>query len=471
MKSGFVQHRALMAILLGLWIGAGNAAAQDSHYWDNQYGTKAELLGGLVVGAGTDLSATFYNPGWIAMQNEASVLLTTKAAEIYQVKLDNNTGRGDDPASTVVTPSPGYIAGRFSLGEDWGWKWAYTYLQKVQFEFNTSGIRVDDNPAPPADGNLWFSGEAFRDFRVRESWYGVSFSRKLNDNMAVGFSPYVAERSHRSRLQVTAQALDAASNFANAFVVDEFDYWHIRVLLKAGLAVQWDDWSAGIAITTPSLGLFGSGDVYQNVSLSGDYNEDSPGTDPPYLQANHQQDLSPVWKSPLSIAFGGARQFGATKVHVAAEWFNSISRYKILDPESYETQSVPGQMEEYNLEYAAESVFNFGVGVDHAYTETFSLFSSYRADFSMTPKDLDNEISIAVWDLNHLTGGASFQFLSMEFTAGLQFSWGTGDSDRFASFNVEETGDINGTFADREVSYRRLKALLGFNLPFATPGG
>ena len=31
--------------------------AQDSHYWTNQYGTDAQLLGGLVVGSVNDLSS------------------------------------------------------------------------------------------------------------------------------------------------------------------------------------------------------------------------------------------------------------------------------------------------------------------------------------------------------------------------------------------------------------------------------
>jgi hypothetical protein len=85
----------LIITLLAVGI-APNAAAQDSHYWDNQYGTKGELLGGLVVGTPSDLSATFYNPGWIALYGSSSVLLTTKAAEAYSIKLKDGLGRGTD---------------------------------------------------------------------------------------------------------------------------------------------------------------------------------------------------------------------------------------------------------------------------------------------------------------------------------------------------------------------------------------
>ena len=42
---------------------AAPAAAQDAHYWSQQYGTRSELLSGAVVGSPQDLSTTFYNPG------------------------------------------------------------------------------------------------------------------------------------------------------------------------------------------------------------------------------------------------------------------------------------------------------------------------------------------------------------------------------------------------------------------------
>ncbi|MHA1152728.1 MAG: hypothetical protein ACTSQ7_08710 [Alphaproteobacteria bacterium] len=458
---------AVLIVVLGLMVLAGGAPAQDAHYWDNQYGTKAELLGGLVVGSPTDLSATFYNPGWIALQNKRSVLLTTKAAEIYSIELENNPDRGSEPNSTVVASSPGYLAGRFSLGEDWGWQWAYTYLEKVKFDYNASGRRSDQDSAPPAAGNLWFSGEIWRDSEVDESWYGVSFARKLAENVAIGFSPYVAHRSYLSRNQLAAQALSADATHADAFLADEYEFWHVRVLLKGGLAWQAERWSAGLAVTTPSLGLLGEGSVYQNVAYSGDYDAASPGVDPPYLQVDQQDDLSARWKSPLSVAGGAAFEFGQTRFHATVEWFNSTGRYAVLDPEAYAIASQPDQTAQGFLEHAAQSVLNYGVGLDHAFNETFSLFTSYRADFSTAPADLGNRLSIAVWDLNHLTGGAAFQFLSMEFTAGLQYSWGQDESNGFTSFNLDEYGDVNGRVATRAVSYRRLKALLGFNLPFA----
>ena len=144
----------------------------------------------------------------------------------------------------------------------------------------------------------------------------------------------------------------------------------------------------------------------------------------------------------------------------------------MVDPVPYEIQSRPGNYDQYQLEFAAKSVVNFGLGIDRAFTKNFSLFTSYRTDNSITPDDVVANISMTVWDLNHVTGGASFEFMSIEFTAGLQYSWGQDNAHHFLNFDEEETGDVNGAYSGHEVRYRRLKALLGFNLPFATsPSG
>ena len=56
-----------MPVAFVLSIGAAEAAAQDAHYWTNQYGTTGNLLGGAVVGSVVDLSAVFYNPGAVGL--------------------------------------------------------------------------------------------------------------------------------------------------------------------------------------------------------------------------------------------------------------------------------------------------------------------------------------------------------------------------------------------------------------------
>ena len=92
---------------------AATAGAQDSHYWNNQYGTKAELLGGLVVGSASDISAAYYNPAWLALGTDASLLLTTRALEYSTLEIKNAVGSGENPKHTQFRPSPGFLGGQF----------------------------------------------------------------------------------------------------------------------------------------------------------------------------------------------------------------------------------------------------------------------------------------------------------------------------------------------------------------------
>lgn len=61
-----LQRTQLLTVSV-LLIISSQAFSQDSHYWNIQYGTKATLLGGAVIGSVSDLSATYYNPGAISL--------------------------------------------------------------------------------------------------------------------------------------------------------------------------------------------------------------------------------------------------------------------------------------------------------------------------------------------------------------------------------------------------------------------
>ena len=53
----------VLAILPAVLDAVPAAHAQDAHYWNLQYGTRAELLGGAVIGSKVGISNSLYNPG------------------------------------------------------------------------------------------------------------------------------------------------------------------------------------------------------------------------------------------------------------------------------------------------------------------------------------------------------------------------------------------------------------------------
>jgi hypothetical protein len=467
----FINFPGLLLVAAYLALNAPLVSAQDSHYWDNQYGTRSELLGGLVVGSPTDLSSTFYNPGWISLQEQTSVLLTTKAVESYEISSKEGIKINANPASSGITTSPGYLAGRFSVGKGDGWKWAYSYLQKVKFDYFSSAINIETNPSPAPGENLSSANETFRVLATGESWYGFSFSRKLADNIGIGFSPFGVYRDGRSRSQLTSNNLRENLNHADASLLSEYSYWNFRMLMKIGLAIEGENWTAGLTLTTPSLHVVGVGEVQQKVSLTGDYNPDNPGEDPPFLSADHQPELDSKWKSPFSVAAGTAYTFGESRLYFSGEWFAHVPNYDIITPESYAVQSAPQLIVDYRLSNAAQSVFNYGLGLEHTLTKKTSLYGSYRTDYTSAPKGNSTELSITNWDLKHISAGASFDFFKIEFTLGLQYSWGGGVSEPIAIDLLKDTGQLSDAFSAVEYDYRRLKALIGFNLPFGRVEG
>ncbi len=441
--------------------------AQDSHFWDSQFGTRSQLLGGIVVGAPNDLSTTYYNPAWLAMENKPSVLLTTKTFEAYNLTAENNFNNGSDPTSTQVTPSPGFFGIQFSQNtEDDELSIAFSYLQKVKFDFKASGIQIDENPAPPEEGNFWFSGEAFKITSVSEYWAGVTFAKQIGDHTLAGITPFGALRNQSMRNQVSAKGMGSDENFSHIYSMDYSDFWHIRLLLKAGLAFDYSPLTFGVTLTTPSVGVIGEGSVYQDGSLSGIDIFDPEGTPDTFMAVNHQPGLSPNFKSPLSIAAGAAYKLGDTRLYVSAEWFNTLGKYDIMSPDSFSSQSHPNYIFTYDISYSTRSIINWGIAGSHNFSSRVAMYLSFWSDKSNLNQSDDPNMMMALWNLKHTNVGASFEFMNIEFTTGLGFSYGNGTSHHFATYTTDNEEGLEGKFPPTEVTFKRIKFLIGFNLPF-----
>src|SRR5262245_9406973 len=76
-------RRAAPMVAVLTFAGASLAGAQDSNYWTNAYGTRSQLLGGVVVGSPGDISSTYYNPGALALTQSTELLLAGNAYQ-YQ---------------------------------------------------------------------------------------------------------------------------------------------------------------------------------------------------------------------------------------------------------------------------------------------------------------------------------------------------------------------------------------------------
>ncbi len=202
-------------------------------------------------------------------------------------------------------------------------------------------------------------------------------------------------------------------------------------------------------MTTPSLGLFGSGDSGLDVSAIGQ-DVDQDGRTATLITSDFQEGISADYHSPFSFAFGAAKSFGRSRVHISTEWFDGIGERAVLEPEPFVSQS-SGATITYDTLYELDSVLNAAFGIEHRFESGPQAYGAFSTDFSAAPRGVPSRASLSTWDIYHLSGGATLAVAGQEITVGLIYSFGSSD--------IGENG--LGLSPELGVSYRRLTFVLG----------
>jgi len=412
-----LSSRATLTIGALLAFGATAARAQDAHYWSLQYGPVGQLLGGTTVGGVNDLSASYYNPGALALIDDPRFLLSFDTFQISSLQVENGAGPGLDLTNRNIRSIPRIVAGEFKLGATGDDRLAYSILtrQQAEFNFQTSGSNITSPPGQNERAAL-----ARLDQRITEYWAGGTWSRKLSENWGIGSSMYLGLRNQRSRTEVITESISETGS--NAFIyTDDFSYTHFRLLWKVGASYRDGPLRVGATLTTPGLGLGGYGSTTLNTSRVGT-NVDAT------LAAGVQKNLSTDYRSPTSAALGASYHWKNTAIHASTEWFQAVAPYEVLSPEPF---PVAGSDETLYLPFTrhAKSVVNFGLGVEHTFeTKDYGLYASlFRDHSSVQPDSLD---AIASWDLTHVRGGFTFGTSSVQWALGAGLAWGEDDVPR-----------------------------------------
>jgi len=426
--------------------------AQDANYWTFQYGPVAQLLGGQVVASSRDLSATYYNPGALALSEDPTFLLSTVAFSMESVSVDpGQSGDIYQLSSRRFGPSPSLIAVAFPrrwLGEDT--RLAFSYLTRQNFDLRLQERTVGDLVDPPAR----YGAEALLDQRMNEGWAGLTLSRRMGDSWSLGLTWYGVFRSQRTRREGGVQASGDQVGF-DALTVSDFNYFHARTLAKVGAAWESRRWQAGLAVTTPGLGLFGSGDAGYSVSAQG-ADLDGDGTIDSVLRNNFVKDTPAEFRSSWAVAGGLSWRDERRSVSVNAEWFAPVHEFSIMDVEG---AGIPGVFEQ-GYSQALESVVNVGVGYSHRFSSGTKLYGAFHTDFSAAPAAGSANVSTSTWNLYHLTAGTSFTVSGSRFTLGA--SYAVGRNETALGGNLPPGTPILGEPIDPDVRYSRLSLVVGF---------
>ncbi|UCD25729.1 MAG: hypothetical protein JSW51_07400 [Gemmatimonadota bacterium] len=444
----------LAAAVVAVLAASTSLAAQDSHYWTMQYGPRPSLLGGAVIGSVDDVSASYYNPGALGLAQDLAFAVSTNVFEYSLVRLEDGGGEGVDLGTSKSGIRPSLVAGSITRDLFGGGTVAYSVLTRMRGSQDLAGYAIltadeidPDLGLEDAAGLVSFEGE------FNEIWAGLSYARPLGSHLSLGMSWYGAFRSQDRARETISEAVDTARVGSASLDMAAGKYYSVRTLLKVGAFGQFGAVTVGATVTTPSLHITGSGELGLN---RGVFRPDTTA-----LAATIQTDLAAEFKSPLSVGFGGAVRLGNTRLHASAEWFDAIAPYVVIQGEEFVTQEpeviwTPAPMQQ------LDEVFNWGAGLEHAFSTRFSVYASYYTDKSgLTDKltDPTPSLSILPIDINTVTAGSDFVIGSARFTLGVGYGWGKKLDRNLTDALKGEDEEFEATFV-----YRNIRLIFGFEI-------
>jgi hypothetical protein len=443
-----IAGRALAAAACAaLWLCASPAAAQDSQYWTVQYGPVAELLGGVVVGSTRDLSATFYNPGALALAQDPSLLASVQSFEATWLSASTE-GPSVDFSSSTIRPAPSLFA--FALPRSWTGSHTIAISSLTRQDFD---LRVNDWQVASHGG-----AESLFDQSLNESWFGLSWAHKVGQDSGLGLTTYVVYRGQRTRREISGQVALSPTSGGAALLVEDFDYSNYRVLWKAGFSTQRANWDLGLSVTTPSVQVLGSGSASYTRSAVG---ADLGGGPVVSVAVQHQDDLESRFVSPVSVALGGAYRHGQNAYHATVEWFGSVDPFDVLDTSGLASDPAAAGLLK-RLNQKASSVVNVGVGFQRRVSTRFSYYAAFTTDFTYADKDDSARNSLSTWDIYHLTAGTSMTVGTVKLTMGGAYSFGADDRP-IVTLSVPPGTLPAVTQTAFDVHYSRVRVLVGFD--------
>jgi len=440
------------AAVVAMLAASASLAAQDSHYWTMQYGPRSSLLGGAVIGSVDDVSATFYNPGALGLAQDLAFAVSTNVLEYSLVRLEDGGGEGVDLGTSKSGIRPSLIAGSITRSLFGSGTVAYSALTRMKGSQDLAGHAIlTADEIPPESGLDDVAGLVAYRGDFNEFWGGLSYAQPFGSHLSVGMSWYGAFRSQNRGRETISEAVDTAGVGGASLDMAAGKYSTVRTLLKFGAFTQIGPVTAGATLTTPSLHITGSGELGLN---EGTFWPDSTS-----LATTIQTDLPAEFKSPLSVGFGGAVRLGSTRLHASAEWFDAIPAYVVIQGEEYLTQE-PEELRTADAVQQLDEVFNWGAGLEHAFSARFSAYASYYVDNSGLNDNFERaNLSILPIDIQTITVGSDFVIRPARFTLGVGFGWGKKLDRNLTDALKGEDEEFTATYA-----YRNIRLIFGFEI-------
>jgi len=354
-------------------------------------------------------------------------------------------------------------------------------MSSVDFNFKATA-RIDDKIQVANEiespGTEEFIGQSSINTKLSELVMGVGGGYRLSSNWSVGLSNlfYIRSLSFNKATYSRFFLNQVGNPLVSSSFVRNADYYNVRYAAKLGINYQNQHFSAGLTITTPSIGLFGSGTIAADVIGT---NILYKGARTNLLANDRQEKIKSVYKSPLAATAGVNWSMRRSSFGIAVQYFGSTKIYDALraEPSAFirpaELSSSLGGSDEFlRLKAAAISVFNFALGYEYSLKPDVILSASFRTNQSYYDKELSKSVGlksdVSTWDIYHFTAGSTFTRGRSKMSVGLLYSRGA-DNSREQGGNLENPNEGNflqGSTTITKATYSSIGLLLGYTFAF-----
>jgi hypothetical protein len=374
--------------------------------------------------------------------------------------------------SKKIGAMPGLVAGTFKIPFLPKHHFAYALLtrSRMDLDFETRAERQGDI-SEETEGNETFTGLINLQSEFKDEWLSLSWSHGIRENFSIGITTAYAKTKSLKNIATQYQLLyNENTSVAQFNTKREVKFKDNGLLWKLGLAWETSFAELGFTVTTPKIHLNGSGNYIYEDFLSG--LPESVQVD--HFESSIQNKLPAKNKTPLSI--GGGATFKILNkhfLHLSGEWFSKISKYTILSANPFTGQSTGNEIK-FTLYDEAESIFNYGAGLQIQLKENINFYASYSIDKSYVPKDAIRQASdreeaansTFKADISHVGSGFALKLKKADITLGVTYAWAKETFPQPIDFPIEGEEEIYNSGDDTEINWNRWRFIFSFSFPF-----
>lgn len=470
-----------LSLIFILFLNSQISVAQDSHHWNNQFGTRAALLGGAVLTDTIDNAGVYYNPGNLAFLDTSSLSINANLYGLENIQIENALGQAQDFKGLQFNTVPLLISG--TIKNKSKWNLSYGLITPVSFKFN-GNARIDKEldlvPEEESPGLEELVSESGLNSKIQETSLILGIGKKLNPKLGFGLSLINTLRSVDFNYRFSAKTL---TNGSDSFIIsrtqNEFaNYYSVRTAIKTGLNYQGNGFGLGLTVKTPGISWLGSGTVSEDLTIINLIINENPNRITAYA-SDRQEKLKANYKAPFELSIGGHKAFNRSVLSLNVTHFGGISTYRIIEAEPglfiRPEELVSGDLgsEDFmNIETAMKPVTNFSLGYETRLKGGLKLMGSFRSDFSYfdSAPTLGEQIvtEITQWDIFHLSLGTVIEKEQSSLTLGFVYSFGsTDDYIQENSFTSSQPNPpLEGALTIVNAKYTNFGLLIGYSFRF-----